>query len=78
MRLQHPDRPFGPPATYTAIEESCPDCPGRLYGLDVTLHVGERHLGGGSSHNPNARDLGARGVPTNQRTMDGASGTSWR
>jgi len=43
--------------------------PRRLYGLDVTLHAGERHVGGGSSHNPNARDLGARGVPTHQRTM---------
>jgi len=37
--------------------------PGRIYGLDVTLHVGERHLAEGVSLAQITRDLNARGVP---------------
>ncbi len=119
MRLQHPDRPFGPDVTYTALEEDCPDCgrklpvyqndkrrvqgldfqfwlnrrdkrcrkscpgprplfraprdlrvnlPGRIYGLDVTVHIGERHLGDGVSQGRITRELNARGLPIDQRT----------
>ena len=41
--------------------------PGRIYGLDVTLHVGERHLAEGVSLAQITRDLNARGVPLDQR-----------
>jgi|GEM_PF-6870561 len=119
MRLQHSDRPFGPDITYTALEEVCPDCggklpvyqndkrrvqgldhqfwlkrrdkrcgsscagsrplyraprdlrinlPGRIYGLDVTLHVGERHLGDGVSLARTTRQLNDRGLPIAERT----------
>jgi hypothetical protein len=40
-----------------------------MYGFDVTLHVGERHLGDGISQCQIARDLRERGVPTHQRTV---------
>ena len=119
MRLQHPDRPFGPAVTYTALQEHCPDCerklpvyqndkrrvqgldyqfwlnrrdkrckkscpgerplfraprdlrvnlPGRIYGLDVTLHVGERHLGDGVALARITRQLNGRGLPIDERT----------
>jgi len=43
--------------------------PGRMYGFDVTLHVGARHLEDGISQSQIARDLRERGVPTHQRTV---------
>lgn len=118
MRRHAVDRPFGPAVTYTALEETCPDCgrplpvyqddsrrvqgldyqfwlhrrdkrcgkscsgsrplfraprdlrvmlPGRMYGLDVTLHVGERHLAGGVALAQITRELNARGLPLDQR-----------
>jgi hypothetical protein len=41
--------------------------PRRIYGLDVTLHVGEHHLLDGISLSQIARDLKKRGVPLDQR-----------
>lgn len=41
--------------------------PGRIYGLDVTLYVGERHLVDGVSLAQISRDLHARGVLIDQR-----------
>jgi hypothetical protein len=41
--------------------------PGRIYSLDVTLYVGERHLVDGVSLAQITRDLHARGVPIDQR-----------
>ena len=41
--------------------------PGRIYGLDVTLYVGEHHLVDGVSLAQITRDLHARGVPIDQR-----------
>ncbi|MBI4872792.1 MAG: hypothetical protein HY814_14645 [Candidatus Riflebacteria bacterium] len=41
--------------------------PGRIYGLDVTLHVGERHLEDGVPLAQITRDLNARGTPLDQR-----------
>ncbi len=43
--------------------------PGRIYGLDVTLHVGERHLADGVSQSQIMRDLNVRGLPIHQRTV---------
>jgi hypothetical protein len=119
MRLQHADRPFGPELTYTALEDTCPDCgqtlpvyqddkrrvqgleyqfwlhrrdkrcgkscpgprplfraprdlrvnlPGRIYGFDVTLYIGEHHLGDGLSQERITRDLNSQGLPLHQRT----------
>jgi hypothetical protein len=41
--------------------------PKRIYGLDVTVHVGERHLSHGISLGQVTRDLNARGLPVDQR-----------
>ncbi len=41
--------------------------PGRIYGLDVTLHVGERHLCEGIALAQITRDLNAQGLPLDQR-----------
>jgi len=41
--------------------------PGRIYGLGVTLYVGERHLRDGVSLGRITRDLNAHGVPVDQR-----------
>jgi len=41
--------------------------PQRIYGLDVTLHVGERHLAGGVALAQVTRDLNASGLPLDQR-----------
>jgi Transposase, Mutator family len=41
--------------------------PNRIYGLDVTLHVGERHLRDGVALAQITRDLNARGLPIDQR-----------
>lgn len=41
--------------------------PKRIYGLDVTLCVGERHLREGVALRQVTRDLEARGVPVDQR-----------
>jgi hypothetical protein len=41
--------------------------PQRIYGLDVTIHVGERHLTGGVALAQITRDLNSRGVPIDQR-----------
>mgnify|MGYP001588888422 CR=1 FL=1 len=41
--------------------------PKRIYGLDVTLHVGERHLLDGVALAQITRDLHARGLPIDQR-----------
>ncbi len=37
--------------------------PNRIYGLDVTVHVGERPLGEGVALAQVTRDLNARGLP---------------
>ncbi|MBM4320867.1 MAG: hypothetical protein FJ125_13160 [Deltaproteobacteria bacterium] len=42
--------------------------PGRLYGLDVTLYIGERHLLDGVSLGQITRDLHDRGVPLDETT----------
>ena len=41
--------------------------PGRIYGLDVTLCVGERHLCDGVALAQITRDLNAKGLPIDQR-----------
>jgi hypothetical protein len=41
--------------------------PRRIYGLEVTLYVGEGHILGGSSLFQITRDLNKRGVPIDQR-----------
>jgi hypothetical protein len=41
--------------------------PNRIYGLDVTLYVGERHLRDGVSLAQITRTLNARGLPIDQR-----------
>lgn len=41
--------------------------PGRIYGLDVTLYVGERHLRDGIALAQISRDLNSRGLPIDQR-----------
>ena len=41
--------------------------PNRIYGLDVTLHVGERHLCEGVALAQITRDLNTRGLPIDQR-----------
>ena len=41
--------------------------PGRIYGLDVTLCVGERHLREGVALAQITRDLNAQGLPIDQR-----------
>jgi hypothetical protein len=41
--------------------------PNRIYGLDVTLNVGERHLTQGVSLSQITRDLNRRGLPLDQR-----------
>lgn len=41
--------------------------PGRIYGMDVTLHVGERHLVDHVALAQITRDLNARGLPIDQR-----------
>jgi hypothetical protein len=41
--------------------------PGRIYGLDVTVHVGERHLRDGVALAQITRDLKERGLPIDQR-----------
>ncbi len=41
--------------------------PGRIYGLDVTLHVGERHLREGVALAKITRGLNAQGLPLDQR-----------
>ena len=41
--------------------------PNRIYGLDVTLHVGEHHLSDGVALAQITRNLNARGLPIDQR-----------
>lgn len=41
--------------------------PSRIYGLDVTLYIGERHLCDGVSLAQITRELNARGLPIDQR-----------
>lgn len=41
--------------------------PNRIYGLGVTLYVGEHHLSEGTSLSRITRDLNRRGVPVDQR-----------
>ena len=41
--------------------------PGRIYGFDVTMHIGERHLCEGVALAQITRDLAARGLPVDQR-----------
>jgi hypothetical protein len=41
--------------------------PGRIYGLDVTLHVGERHLCDGIALAQITREFHKRGLPIDQR-----------
>jgi hypothetical protein len=41
--------------------------PNRIYGLDVTLYVGEHHLSDGVALAQITRDLNARGLPIDQR-----------
>jgi hypothetical protein len=57
----------GPRPLYRAPRDLRVNLPGRIYGLDVTLYVGERHLGHGVSQEQIARDLNSRGLPIHQR-----------
>ncbi len=57
----------GPHPLYRAPRDLRICLPGRLYGLEVTLYVGERHLADGVSLAQITRDLNARGVPLDQR-----------
>jgi len=53
---------------YRAPRDLRINLPGRIYGLDVTLYIGERHLSDGLSQKRITRDLNARGLPIRQRT----------
>ena len=60
----------GPPGarpTFYAPRDLRVVLPNRIYGLDVTLCVGERHLREGVALAQVTRDLNARGVPVDQR-----------
>ena len=52
---------------FTALRDLRVVLPGRIYGLDVTLCVGERHLREGVSLAQITRDLNAQGLPIDQR-----------
>lgn len=58
----------GPRPLFRAPRDLRINLPGRIYGLDVTLYVGERHLSDGLSQRRITRDLNARGLPIRQRT----------
>lgn len=53
---------------FRALRDLRVNLPGRIYGLDVTLYIGERHLGDGLSQERITRDLNTRGLPIHQRT----------
>lgn len=57
----------GPRPIYYAPKDLRVVLPGRIYGLDVTLCVGERHLCDGVALAQITRDLNAQGVPIDQR-----------
>ena len=52
---------------FRAVRDLRVSLPGRIYGLDVTLYVGERHLADGISLSQITRELNARGLPIDQR-----------
>lgn len=54
------------PVVY-ALRDLRPVLPDRIYGMDVTLCVGERHLREGVALAKITRDLNAQGVPLDQR-----------
>lgn len=54
------------PVVY-AVRDLRPVLPRRIYGTEVTLYVGERHLSEGVALARITRDLNARGVPLDQR-----------
>lgn len=54
------------PVVY-AVRDLRPVLPRRIYGTEVTLYVGERHLREGVALAQITRDLNARGVPLDQR-----------
>lgn len=62
----HPDCPGLRPIHY-ATRDLRVVLPKRIYGLDVTLHVGERHLLDGVALARITRDLNQRGLPIDQR-----------
>ena len=59
--------PPGPRPTFYAPRDLRVVLPNRIYGLDVTLCVGERHLREGVALAQVTRDLNARGAPVDQR-----------
>lgn len=61
-----PDCPGRRPILY-ALRDLRIVLPRRIYGLEVTLYVGERHLLSGISLSQVTRDLHQRGVPIDQR-----------
>lgn len=58
----------GPRPLFMAPRDLRVCLPGRIYGFDVTLHVGERHFGDGASQHQITRELNARGLALHQRT----------
>lgn len=62
----HPDCPGSRPIFY-APRDLRVVLPKRIYGLEVTLHVGERHLLDGFALARITRDLNLRGLPIDQR-----------
>lgn len=58
----------GPRPLFRAPRDLRVNLPGRIYGLDVTLHIGERHLADGLSQSRITRELNGRGLPIRQRT----------
>lgn len=61
-----PDCP-GPRPIFLATRDLRVVLPGRVYGLEVTLYIGERHLCDGISLAQVTRELNNRGVPVDQR-----------
>jgi len=57
-----PDCP-GPRPIWYAPRDLRVVLPRRIYGLEVTLYIGERHLLEGTSLSQITRDLNQRGVP---------------
>ena len=65
-RCRRRDCPGPRPVVY-ALRDLRPVLPGRIYGTDVTLCVGERHLREGVALAQITRDLNQQGVPVDQR-----------
>ena len=65
-RCQQPDCP-GQRPVFFAPRDIRIVLPNRIYGLDVTLHIGERHLSQGVALAQITRDLNDGGLPIDQR-----------